>query len=77
MLDALCEHFVWTVNLEWFFEFPPNYPNHILKMLALPELKQYYLQSGSLLFVMYQVGVQNLCAAICNPGQSAARSART
>jgi hypothetical protein len=57
MLNALCEHFAWIV--EWFFEFPPNYPNHILKVLALPELKQYYIQSGSLLVVMYQVGVQN------------------
>jgi hypothetical protein len=65
---------IWSGSLS----FPPiTQIMHILKMLALPELKQYYIQSGSLLFVMYQVGVQNLCAAICNPGQPAARSART
>jgi hypothetical protein len=27
---------VWIVNLEWFFEFPPNYPNNILKTILSP-----------------------------------------
>jgi hypothetical protein len=31
-----CTHFVWIVNLKWFFEFPPNYPNHILKIILSP-----------------------------------------
>jgi hypothetical protein len=55
MLDALCEHFVWIVQLEWFLGVFPNYRNPIRNASTTIAKTKIISKSGSLVFLMYQV----------------------